>query len=276
MYGLVTRNATELDWAEFDAGFYEVKRVSGEHVDPVEGGANVVSCFADTATAGTESDLVAVDASGRAATRAHPDLDCGYVCPSADGYRRGLLEVIDACALASDDVRLDEVGFPGAAFCRCERCESAFADAEYDDREAWRASVVTSFVEAARERVPGDLSLSVHPDPYPGHLRARAGVDIDALAAHADEFVVPLYDTAYETTYWLESLASGFADRLADPDVRLGVELYAVDPDLDALADAVEAAEAHADAVYFGYHAGNARALLRRRDAESREGVEWG
>jgi len=276
MYGLVTRNAAELEWPAFDAGFYEVKRVSGEHVDPVETGANVVSCFADTATAGTESDLVAVDEDGRPATRDHPDLDCGYVCPSATGYREGLLDVIEACTLASDDVRLDEVGFPGPGFCRCERCESAVRGDERDDRAAWRASVVTSFVESARERVPGDLALSVHPDPFPGHLRSRAGVDLDALADHVDEFVVPLYDTAYETTYWLESLASGFASRLDALDVRLGVELYAVDPDLDALGRAVETVEPHADAVYFGYHAGNARALLRRWDAEAGEGVEWG
>jgi hypothetical protein len=35
-------------------------------------------------------------------------------------------------------------------------------------------------------------------------------------------------------------------------------------------------AEAYADEVLFGYDASNARAALRRRDAESREGVSHG
>ncbi|GAA0301367.1 hypothetical protein [Halarchaeum salinum] len=276
MYGIVTRNAEELEWPEFDVGFYEVKRVTGQHGDPVEGAVNLVSCFADTASAATEADVVATDASGRPATKDHPDLDSGYVCPSDEGYRNGLLEVIEACTIPSDDVRLDEVGFPGAAFCHCERCDDAFASSAYDDRAAWRASVITEFVADARERVPGDLYLTLHPDPYPGHLLERSGIDVAALATHVDEFVVPLYDTAYGTTYWLESLASGFADRLADLDVRLGVELYAVDPEVDALADAAATVEEYADGVYFGYHSGNARAVLRRWDAEAREGVEWG
>ncbi|GGM54342.1 hypothetical protein J2752_000628 [Halarchaeum rubridurum] len=276
MYGIVTRNAEEVEWPEFDVGFYEVKRVTGQHGEPVEGAVNLVSCFADTASAATEEDVVAVDAAGRPATTDHPALDAGHVCPSDEGYRNGLYEVIEACARASDGVRLDEVGFPGSEFCHCERCEAAFAESEYEERGTWRASVLTSFVAGARERVPGDLYVTLHPDPYPGHLRERSGIDLEALAAHVDEFVVPLYDTAYGTTYWLESLASGFADRLADLDVRLGVELYAVDPEVDALADAAETVAEHADGVYFGYQSGNARAVLRRWDAEAREGVEWG
>ncbi|WP_435095540.1 hypothetical protein [Halarchaeum sp. P4] len=276
MYGVVTRNAEELEWSEFDVGFYEVKRVTGEHVDPEADAVNLVSCFGDTATAETDPHLAPVDDEGRRATKDHPDLDWGYVCPSIEHYRNGLHEVIDACVEANDDVRLDEVGFPNASFCHCERCEDAFAESEYDDRETWRAAVVSSFVADARERVPGDLYLTVHPDPYPGHLLAHSGVDLAAVAEHADELVVPLYDTAYETTYWLESLLSGFVDRLEGLDVRLGVELYAADPDVDALAEAAETVEEYADNVYFGYHAGNARAVLRRWDAEAREGVEWG
>ena len=276
MYGIVTRNAEEIEWPEFDVGFYEVKRVTGQHGEPVEDAVNLVSCFADTASAATEDNVVAVDSSGRSATTDHPDLDSGHVCPSDEGYRNGLYEVIEACTRASDDVRLDEVGFPGPDFCHCERCEEAFAESEFEEWTAWRASVLTSFVAEAAERVPGDLYLTLHPDPYPGHLLERAGMDLDALATHVEEFVVPLYDTAYGTTYWLESLASGFADRLADLDVRLGVELYAVDPDVDALAAAAETVETHTDGVYFGYHSGNARAVLRRWDAEARDGVEWG
>ena len=80
------------------------------------------------------------------------------------------------------------------------------------------------------------------------------------------------YDTHYGTTYWLEIIASAFADRLETP---LSVELYAVNVDVDALVHATEVAAAYGEAVLFGYDASNARAALRRMDADSREGVEW-
>ncbi|MFB6136020.1 MAG: hypothetical protein ABEJ04_04605 [Halobacteriaceae archaeon] len=273
MYGVVTRNEEELGWSEFDLGFYEVKEVSGRHAEPVADGVSAVSCFGDTATAETEPDLAPVDESGTPATSDHPDFDWSYVCPSEEPYREGLLETIADCAAVSGDVRLDEVGFPNAAFCHCDRCESAFADGDHDDWLAWRASTVTDFVARARERVPGDLYLTLHPDPYPGHLRRREGVDPAALAEHVDEFVVPLYATSYDVTYWLESLAAGFADEL---DARFAVELYAVDVDVSELVRATEVADEHADDVLFGYGASNGRAALRRLRAEAGDGVVHG
>jgi hypothetical protein len=78
---------------------------------------------------------------------------------------------------------------------------------------------------------------------------------------------------AYSTTYWLEILAKGFVDAL---DVPLSIELYAVDVDIDDLAKAAEVAEEYADAVLFGYDASNARATVRRMDADAREGKSFG
>jgi len=271
MAGVVTRNAEELSWAEFDSVHYEVKSTTGRVEDPVAGATSLISCFGDTAAAETAPELLAVDADGREATADHPDLEIGHVCPTAPPYREGLLETIRDAAAVSEDVRLDEVGFPGPGFCRCERCERLFSESEYDDRDAWRASVVTEFLAAARERVPGNLLVTLHPDPYPGHVRRYSGVD-PALDA-PDGYVVPLYDTTYDTTYWLESLASGFADEL---DAPLAVELFAVEPEIEALTRAYNAAEKHADTVLFGYEASNARAVLRRADAESRAGRSFG
>ncbi|MEE6208803.1 hypothetical protein U3A55_01345 [Salarchaeum sp. III] len=273
MYGVVTRNAEELDWPEFDRGFYEVKDVTGRHTDPVENGVNMVSCFGDTATAETEPGLVPVDAEGNEATKERTYFDWGYVCPTASNYKNGLIEVIEACTIANDDVRLDDVGFPRDGYCHCERCEQRFAESEVDDWYDWRASVITEFVAEVRDRVPGDLYFTLYPDPYPGHLYERAGLDIDALSEYVDEFVVPIYDTNYGTTYWLETIASGFQSLL---DTPFSVELYAVDIDIDNLLHATEVAEEYANDVFFGYHAGNARAALRRIDAETREGVEFG
>mgnify|MGYP006279574059 CR=1 FL=1 len=273
MYGVVTRNPEELEWAEFDTGFYEVKDVTGRATEPVETGVNMISCFGDNAAAEQTPSLVPVSEDGERATRERPYFDWAYICPTRDAYREGLLEMVEDAAAANPDVRLDDVGFPRAEYCHCEECNDRFAASEYDDRAAWRASVVTEFVAEAADRIPGKTYLTLYPDPYPGHLHERAGLDLDALSEHVDEFVVPLYDMAYSTTYWLEVIASGFEDAL---DVPFSVELYAVDIDVDALVHAAEVVDAYAENVLFGYESGNARAALRRMDADSREGVTHG
>ena len=273
MHGLITRHAGELDWQGFDRTFFEVKDASGAQREPAAGAVNALSCFGDTAAARDDPSLVPVDDAGRPATGERPYFDWSYVCPSREAYREGLLALVERCAAASPDVRLDDVGFPRAEYCRCDVCEGRFSESGYDSWGDWRASVVTAFVESAAERVPGSLSIAVHPDPYPGHLRTRSGVDLVDLAGVVDEVVVPLYDTAYGTTYWLEALASGFADLFAG---RVAVELYAVDVDVDALVRAASVAGECVDAVYFGYDAANARAALRRMRAEGRDGVTHG
>ena len=273
MYGVVTRNVEELAWEEFDVGFYEVKDVTGRASEPVAEGINMVSCFADNAVAEADPELVPVSESGERATRDRPYFDWDYVCPSHEAYREGLLEIVAEAAAVRPDVRLDDVGFPREEYCHCDRCERAFAESDRDDWRAWRASVITDFVAAARERIPGDLYVTLYPDPYPGHIYDRAGLDVDALAEHVDEFVVPLYDMAYSTTYWLEVLAKGFVDELDRP---FSVELYAVNVDVDDLVHATEVAAEYGERVLFGYDASNARATVRRMRADARDGREFG
>jgi hypothetical protein len=275
-FGVVTRNAEELDWPEFDVGFYEVKSVAGKPAEPEPSAVNMVSCFADNAAATGNPDLVPEDDEGRKATRERPYFDWDYVDPSHPDYKRGLLDIVEDCVAANGDVRLDDVGWPRGEYCHCDRCDAAFADSGFEDRAAWRADVITDFVGTVREHVPGDLYLTVYPDPYPGHLYERSGLDLEALAEYVDELVVPIYDMAYSTTYWLEILASAWADVCEDLGVPFSVELYAVNLDIDNLLKAAEVAEAYGDRVLFGYDASNARAALRRRDAESRDGVDHG
>jgi hypothetical protein len=289
-YGVVTRNAEETEWAEFDAAFFEVKDVAGRPRDPLSNAVNMVSCFGDNAAANENPDLVPVNPDGQKATRDRTYFDWAYICPTHEGYREGLLEIVEDCVAENEDVRLDDVGFPRPEYCYCDRCNREFEgwleerheaggpapeESGVEDRYEWRASVITEFVAEAADRIPGRTYLTLYPDPYEGHLYERAGIDVEALAEYVDEFVVPLYDTHYGTTYWLEIIASAFEDRLGALDVPFSVELYAVEVDIDDLLHAVEVAEAYGNRVLFGYDASNARAALRRRDAESREGVSY-
>ncbi|WP_435125090.1 hypothetical protein [Halobaculum sp. D14] len=275
-YGVVTRNAEEVGWPEFDRGFYEVKDVTGRSAEPLEDAVSMVSCFGDNAAAESNPELVPVNADGEPATRDRQYFDWAYICPTHEEYRRGLLEIVEDCVDVNPDLRLDDVGFPRQGYCRCDRCEALYADSDADGWETWRADVITEFVADAADRVPGRTYLTLYPDPYPGHLLERAGLDLERLAPHVDEFVVPLYDTNYGTTYWLETIAKGFESRLAGLDADFSVELYAVDVDVDALVKAAEVAGAYAGDVLFGYDASQSAAALRRMRADAQEGVTWG
>ncbi|MFP8888711.1 hypothetical protein ACLI4U_02940 [Natrialbaceae archaeon A-CW2] len=273
MYGVVTRNPDEVAWEDFDRAFYEVKDVTGRSAQPLPDAVNMVSCFGDNAAADAEPSLVPVDDDGNRATRERKYFDWAYICPSRTEYREGLLEIIDDCVEANADVRLDDVGFPRQGYCRCDVCQESFADSDFDDRQAWRANVITEFVAEATERIPGRVYLTLYPDPYPGHLYERAGLDLEALSEHVDEFVVPLYDMAYTTTYWLEVIASGFESTLETP---FSIELYAVDIDIENLCKATEVAGHYGKDVFFGYEASNARGALRRLRADQQTGVSHG
>ena len=288
MYGVVTRNEDETEWEEFDRAFYEVKGVSGRSSEPLSEAVSMISCFGDNAAGEENPDLVPVTPDGQRATRERTHFDWAYVCPTHEGYREGLLEMIADSAAVSSDVRLDDIGFPRPEYCYCERCNERFeswvrdrhergdgpppAETTVEDRYAWRSDVIGGFVEAAADRIPGRTYMTLYPDPYEGHLYERAGIELSSIEPHVDEFVVPLYDTHYGTTYWLEAIASGFEDRLQTP---MSVELYAVDVGIDELIHAVEVAAEYGESVLFGYDAANARATLRRMDADAREGVEW-
>jgi hypothetical protein len=273
MFGVVTRETEELDWEEFDRAFYEVKDVTGRHTDPVSNAVNMISAFGDNDVARTDPSLLAVDREGNQATTDRPYFDWAYVCPSVTEYKDRLYDLVEEAATANPDVRLDDVGFPRNEYCHCERCETGFTDSDEDDWWEWRAAQMTDFVANATDRIPGKTYFTLYPDPYPGHLYRRNGVDLAALDEYVDEYVVTLYDTEYGTTYWLETIAKGFQDRL---DVPFSIELLAADVPVENLVRAARVAEEYAEDVYFGYDGNNASATIRRLDAEEREGKTFG
>ncbi len=273
MYGVVTRNEEEVTWPEFDIVFFESKDVTGRATTPIEGAVNMISCFGDNAAVEGDPNLAPVNEDGERATRERKYFDWDYICPTNETYRKGLLEMIDDAAAVNEDVRLDDIGFPREEYCHCERCITQFEASEYDDWQQWRESVITDFVAEAREHVPGRLYMTLYPDPYPGHLERRSGINVDALSEYVDEFVVPIYDMAYETTYWVEVIAKGFIDRL---DTPFSIELYAINIEMDNLVHAMEVADEYAETVLFGYESGNARAAIRRVRADQRDGKSFG
>jgi hypothetical protein len=266
MYGVVTRNEEELAAPEFDTAFYEVKDVTGRRDDPVASGISMISCFGDNRAAEEDPSLVPVSEDGERATRERQYFDWDYICPSREEYRQRLFETISEATAVNPDLRLDDVGFPRPEYCHCAVCEERFEASDADEWSEWRAGVITDFVAAAADRVPGRTYMTLYPDPYPGHLHERAGIDIEAIEPHVDEFVVPLYDLSYATTYWLETIASGFESRLETP---FSVELYAINIDSDSLVHAAEVAESYGESVLFAYDADAARDAIAELRGET-------
>ncbi|WIV66339.1 hypothetical protein [Natrialbaceae archaeon AArc-T1-2] len=262
-YGILTDDA---DLARADLGdvtYYFTDQVDGSREEPLEGAVSSVACWGDTETVRENPDRAAVAADGTRATPAARGQDWGTVCPTDPDYRADLLERI-AEAGATGDVRLTTLGFPGAEFCHCQRCDRLFADSAHDDREDWRADVITGFVAEAADRVAGELIATLYPDPYPGALRERTGLDPGALASHVDGFLVPLCGAGYGTTYWVESLASGFDRELAGLDAEFAIQLSTDGVEIDRLVDLTHRLEAavDVDSVVYGAY-GSDRETLR-------------
>ena len=267
MYGVLTSSPDLARTGVGDLVHFVSEEVSGRRRDPLDGAINSVACWGDTGAVRDETGRAAVTAEG---TRATPEAErhhWGTVCPTDPDYRTALLDRIETVG-AIGDVRLTTPGFPGSEFCRCDRCERRFASSDADDRVAWRTETITRFVREASERVAGDLIVTLYPDPYPGNLRERAGLDPRALTPHVEGFLVPLCSIGYETTYWVEALARGFARELDELDVPLTVQLSASEAGVDRLADVTRQVDPHADDVVYGTseeESDTVREVVRRR-----------
>ena len=148
---------------------------------------------------------------------------------------------------------MESIGFPRTEYCTCERCVEKHKESNLEWIE-WRAKTVTDLVAEASKLVKESnksLSVTILPDPCFG--KERYGEDFRSLAKFVDFFLVPIYDIAYSTTYWLETLALDFCKQLEKP---LYIELYASDPGpkLKNLLSAIVAVSNYADAVILATH----------------------
>ena len=213
----------------FDDTFYHIKSCSGRTKKPADGVYNIISCFGDNVTARKKPEWVATSPSGKAVrtNRIHRFL-WDYICPSVEEYKLQILDLVnDALKAEVTGVHLESIGFPRNEYCTCNRCAEKFKESNLEWTE-WRAKAVTDLVaEASKLAKENNKSFSVTILPDPCFGKERYGEDFHALAKYVDFFLVPIYDLAYSTTYWLETLALDFRKQLEKP---LYIELYASNP----------------------------------------------
>jgi hypothetical protein len=150
-------------------------------------------------------------------------------------------------------IHLDGIGFPRSEYCTCQRCSEGRKINKLE-WEQYRSKVVNDFVMQASRLVKErekSFSVTLMPDPCFG--TERYGQDPSSLSKYVDFFVVPIYDLAYSTTYWLETLAYGFYNQLKKP---LYIELYATTqgPKLKNLLAAIVAVSEYADGIILATH----------------------
>lgn len=246
-FGIVSRYRDHL--ARFRFGFYEIKDVGGAWHDPVPDTIPMVSCFGDNRVARAHPDWVQMGPGGMRATRDAPYFDWAALCPTRPEVRTMALDWLAKSRPGPLGLRLDDVTYARDHFCQCPVC-TAEAGRRGVSLERLHQQILAEFVASVRARIPGPCYFTCYPDPYPGHLERRYGLDLEALAPHVDAWVVPIYDLAYSTTYWLEVLASAWRDRVAG---TLLIELYGLKVPESALAKAIRVASAYADGVVIAY-----------------------
>lgn len=210
----------------------------------------MVSIFGDNRVASDHPEWVQQGPDGVPATRHARYFDWDAICPSHDAvFETGMQWVKDALAASNQSIiRLDDVTYAREGYCQCTACLARTRQLG-GTWESARAARLVEFVGLVTELTP-HVEMTLYPDPIPGHLFSRFGLDIGRLAPLVETFVVPLYDMHYATTYWLEILAQGFQEMLPG---RWLVELYGLGVQEEALLHAAQVVSAYADGVVIAY-----------------------
>jgi hypothetical protein len=249
-FGVVTNHSQVA--SELDLVFWETKDVGGMWHQPPSNSIPMVCCFADGEMARTHPELLQRGADGQLATRNNKFFNYEWLCPSHSIVQeKAFIWVTSALSNSkSGNLRLDNVCYAREDYCDCEICnmESSSRGISMINH---REKVITDFIFACRKLVAGELFLTVYPDPYPGHLLERFGVQIQQLKQLVDVFVVPIFDTSYGTTYWLETIAKGFQDLFNGHPWY--IELYGDGIAPARLLKAAQVANAYANGVLIAY-----------------------
>lgn len=208
----------------FDVNIYYVKRADGSVFQPAEQMFNDVTCFCDAKAIRKNLGTVAISKDGPALRNNRKvNMPWDYLCPTDEGYKKQLLELIDDLGKRTKGVILNLYHFPEEGFCTCPRCQKLWHNSGLEWIN-WRVKTVTDFIEEARNRVKGTFATEVWPDPVLS--KERFGVDFGQLAEHIDFFHVPLSANDYTTMYWVDMLTRIFTRILQKPVyVELSAEL---------------------------------------------------
>jgi len=225
--GVLTDKPQPVEGFDFTSNY--VKSCTGKVNEPASNILNIISCFGDNRTARKRPEWIAQSKDGPA-TRANKGQGFLWdqICPNVKEYKTTLLNLIHKTSKAQiTGIHLSCIGFPGPKYCTCERCKNLHKETQMDWIQ-YKSKTVTDFVSKASKIVKENkktFSVNLLPDPYFG--KERYGEDLPSLEKHVDFFIVPIYDLAYQTTYWLKTLAYGFRKQTKKP---LYIELYAANP----------------------------------------------
>lgn len=266
-FGIVSRYRAHL--ARFQTAFYEVKDVGGTWHDPIPGAIPMVSLFGDNRVAKAHPDWVQVGPDGVLALRTARYFDWDALCPTRPEVQDLARGWVRRALTARAGVRLDDVTYAREGFCACTVCAEEAARRGLS-LPALHRRVLGDFVDSIRGELGRPVYFTLYPDPYPGHLESRYGLSVDTLTSSVDAFVVPLYDLAYSTTYWLEILASAWQERVGE---KLWIELYALKIPEEALRQAVRVAAHYAAGVLVAYESNLEKLMSLARSFADEEGV---
>ena len=225
--GILTNQPTPL--LGFDFTSYYVKSCTGKINKPADNVTNIISCFCDNKTARKKPQWVALSKNNKALrTNISHGFLWDHICPTVGEYKSTLFDLIKETLKAQvTGIHLDCIGFPRNEYCTCKRCLKGHKKSAQEWTE-WKSKVVNEFVGQASKLVKDkgkSFSVTLLPDPCFG--KERYGEDSKSLTKHVDFFIIPIYDLAYSTTYWLQTLAYDFRKQLEKP---LYIELYAANP----------------------------------------------
>ena len=210
----------------FDLTFYHIKDVSGKVNKAAEQIYNIISCFGDNKTAREKPEWIALSKNDKAirGNKKHNFL-WDWICPTNENYIEYLFSLIDeASKVKIAGIHLDCIHFPEEEYCVCPRCIEMWRKSNLEWAE-WKSNIINKFIEAASKRVKGSFSISLYPDPWLS--KERFGIDFATLTKYVDFFIIPLYDTSYSITYWMETLVRSFRKQIKAP---IYIELYAGHP----------------------------------------------
>ena len=199
-----------------DFNFYRIKPESGTVGKPNPKMYTNIACFGDNALAAKRPEWISLSKDGPAfRTNKKYNLRWDVLCMTNPEVREYNLNLIEECARETPGISISSQHFAEHGFCVCPRCVELWRQSGLNWVD-WRAQTVTEFLKEVRKRVVNKpLFVNLLPDPALG--KVRFGYDFNALAEHADYFVIPMFSKAYPTPWYWETIARAFKSFLKKP-----------------------------------------------------------